>query len=653
MGYSRKTDLPIYEVARVLMTVQKVRVYPVALGNNINYSGYYTHGVLLSYAKSYKGGVLCDAFDFEKIRPILQPDTDKTLQQLKSSGQPIIFLLSSYVWNYDLNLEFARQARKVIPNSLCVFGGPHIPRAEKPLRKLMTVHHCIDVAVRGEGEQALVDLLECIALSSERNKLSSIDFSAVKGIAFKTPDLRIVYTPMRERIRDINVIPSPYLTGELDHLPEMPGILILETNRGCPFGCTFCDWGGATLSKIYQFDKNRTLAELEFLAKKGAQNILIADANFGVFERDIEIAEKLVELNRTYGCPQSVAVFLAKNSPERVGKVVRILHSRNMLGDAVASLQSTDKVVLENIRRSNIKESAYENLISVYHDIGLLPSTDILIGMPGQSLDTLKHDLQFAFDRHVDARTFMVQVLPNSPMSDEDYMNKFRIVTDEAGYVESAEGFDRAGRDRMVKFRVASVLYIDEKFSSYFLLYLQAEHGIKALDVVAAMMDVPTRHPDQYPLLAWIGKNMLNLHRFLGSLSIRWKNGASKIFLDLDAVWREILQLVSNEFGVTVDALEADNLVRLQKMVMPLPEQNQAGDVVEFDFNLQDYFSQFSPRLIPVLSNLPASFRPLSSYREKMQLVMPDQPGLERKNFAFTRELFQGNQWALEVGLPV
>jgi hypothetical protein len=324
-----------------------------------------------------------------------------------------------------------------------------------------------------------------------------------------------------------------------------------------------------------------------------------------------------------------------------------------MLVDAVASLQSTDKVVLENIQRSNIKTTSYENLISVYHDIGLLPSTDILVGMPGQNIDSLKNDLQFAFDRHVVVRTFLIQVLPNSPMSDENYMQKHRIVVDEKGYIESAAGFDKAERDRMVQLRVASVLHVDERFSYYFLLYLQAEYGVKAVDVVATIIHVPLAHPDQYPLLAWMAHHMINLHRFFGSLSIRWKKNASRIFLDLEAVWREILALVQQEFGVTVDPLEARNLVRLQQLLMPLPGQKTAGDTVVFDFDLMDYFAQFAPTRMPVISSLPVSFQPLSSYRRDAQITLPEQPGLHRTEFAFIREGFQGNLWALDVGLPV
>lgn len=47
------------------------------------------------------------------------------------------------------------------------------------------------------------------------------------------------------------IFPSPYLTGEFDEIdPARWRSATIETNRGCPYGCTYCDWGSATLSRI-------------------------------------------------------------------------------------------------------------------------------------------------------------------------------------------------------------------------------------------------------------------------------------------------------------------------------------------------------------------------------------------------------------------
>ena len=81
----------------------------------------------------------------------------------------------------------------------------------------------------------------------------------VPGLSFRLGD-RVVRTAPRDRIADLNTIPSAVLLGIYDgFIPAGggPGGLNLETNRGCPYGCTFCDWGSATLSRIRKFDLDR------------------------------------------------------------------------------------------------------------------------------------------------------------------------------------------------------------------------------------------------------------------------------------------------------------------------------------------------------------------------------------------------------------
>ena len=118
----------------------------------------------------------------------------------------------------------------------------------------------------------------------------------------------MVTTAKRDRVADLDLLPSPVLTGLFDAFmkgwEQVAGpaqgprrlayncVVVLETNRGCPYGCTFCDWGSATLSRIRKFDLDRIFAELEWCARNQFETIGIADANFGIFERDVEIAQQ-------------------------------------------------------------------------------------------------------------------------------------------------------------------------------------------------------------------------------------------------------------------------------------------------------------------------------------------------------------------------
>ena len=114
------------------------------------------------------------------------------------------------------------------------------------------------------------------------------------GIYFRKPGGGVTHTADRERISDLDIIPSPFLTGLFDAYADVPGTAVtIETNRGCPYGCTFCDWGSATLSRIRKFDLQRVFDEIEWCAKTHMQGIGPADSNFGIFERDVGIAERV------------------------------------------------------------------------------------------------------------------------------------------------------------------------------------------------------------------------------------------------------------------------------------------------------------------------------------------------------------------------
>ena len=79
------------------------------------------------------------------------------------------------------------------------------------------------------------------------------------GVPLFSADEPILPTPARrpQTFRDLDEIPSPFLEGAFDSImaanPQESWIGLWETNRGCPFRCTFCDWGSATAAKVTKF----------------------------------------------------------------------------------------------------------------------------------------------------------------------------------------------------------------------------------------------------------------------------------------------------------------------------------------------------------------------------------------------------------------
>jgi radical SAM superfamily enzyme YgiQ (UPF0313 family) len=102
-----------------------------------------------------------------------------------------------------------------------------------------------------------------------------------------------------------------------DH-PEVTWQGTLETNRGCPYACTFCDWGSLTYNKVKKFELERVFDELEWMARRNFDWISITDANFGMYpERDGMIADKIIEMQEKYGSPRTFQCGLGQESKER------------------------------------------------------------------------------------------------------------------------------------------------------------------------------------------------------------------------------------------------------------------------------------------------------------------------------------------------
>src|SRR5262249_42218501 len=144
---------------------------------------------------------------------------------------------------------------------------------------------------------------------------------------------------------------SPYLdqSAYLERLVQArgPGVFgaVWETNRGCPYSCSFCDWGSNIMSKVRRFDIERVRAEAEWIARMGTQVILLVDANVGILPRDTEIADFLCAAKAKYGYPKSIYYSAAKNNPERSIEIAQKFAAAGFIDSHFMAVQHTRKEV--------------------------------------------------------------------------------------------------------------------------------------------------------------------------------------------------------------------------------------------------------------------------------------------------------------------
>jgi len=323
------------------------------------------------------------ADNYEWLLPIYKRiPVREAVAQLR--GADVVYF-SVYVWNFQLSLEIAR---RISCKGSCkvVFGGPHVTK----------------------------DL---------REKYPFVDEIYMGTIDMDTP--------------------SPYLEGTFDPLieanPAENWIALWETNRGCPFSCTFCDWGSATKSKVRKFDMERLEKEMDWFARHKVEYIYCCDANFGMLPRDLDIVRYAVESKRKSGYPHKLSVQNTKNSTERSYAVHKMLSDAGMNQGVTLSMQSLDKDTLKAISRANISLESFETIQHRFEEDGVETYTDLILGLPGETYESFLDGTCKTIEngQHNRIQFNNLSILPNAEMADPEYQRKYGMVTVEANIINA------------------------------------------------------------------------------------------------------------------------------------------------------------------------------------------------------------------------
>ncbi|MDP2342937.1 MAG: radical SAM protein [Deltaproteobacteria bacterium] len=375
-----------------------------------------------SFVLAYARSQLDPHFELRLFR--FPADLDKALR----TDPPALLAMSNYSWNFELAYTIARLAKAHQPGLITVFGGPNFPTADDEKIEFLQQRSAIDFYVELEGELGFVDLVR---------RLDDVGFSASRLKAKRERVLNtswvdrddLVSGPI-ERIRDINLIPSPYLTGVLDEFFQHPLVPMIETTRGCPFSCTFCADGLATKSKITRFAPERVRDELRYVAQqvRNVDELIITDLNFAMYPEDLETARVVAEVKAESGWPVLVSASAGKNKPHRTIEVASILKGAWTLG---ASIQSTSPDVLVAIKRKNISSAAYKELIDYGSTLESSKThSEIILGLPGDTKERHFESLRFGVENGVTAmRMFQAMLLRGTEMADRPTRALYGLVT--------------------------------------------------------------------------------------------------------------------------------------------------------------------------------------------------------------------------------
>lgn len=356
----------------------------------------YSIGCIWSFAQQYE--FVTDNFTLANL--FFKRDNIDEL--IKSINEPAICGFSCYAWNEQYCLTAAEYIKQKWPNCIIIFGGPQTNIS-------LLVNNFIDVVVTGEGEENFTDFL--------RDVLDN--------------NVKEIYT--KRRLTDL-AIPNPYTTGIFDKIiADNPGAIwsaTLETNRGCPYACTFCDWGSATYSKVRKYNIEDVAGTIDWISKNPITYVFIADANFGIFkERDLAIAKMLGQANQHGGMIESVDATYAKNSSEYMFIIAKELG--NLSSGITISVQSMNKKTLEAVKRKNMDINDIAHMMSLSKIHNITAYTELIIGLPEETLESWKDGLceLLELGQHNKIDIYPALTIRNSELNSFDMKIKYGIKT--------------------------------------------------------------------------------------------------------------------------------------------------------------------------------------------------------------------------------
>jgi radical SAM superfamily enzyme YgiQ (UPF0313 family) len=384
--------------------------------------GTWTFPLNIGYITEYARKNFTDSLEVRLFKdPVAMIDAIK-------NDPPDIVALSHYVWNHNLNNRVFEIAKEINPEIMAVGGGPcftQINANTLSAKSFIARQPNCNAYILNQGERGFLAMLESYRDSGY--DLPAFLQNKTDGcLVFTGEDTSpILVGDSLDAIRDLDDIPSPYLSGLLDEFFDGPYIPIIETNRSCPYRCTFCAWGIGT-QKLSQFSENRTLAEIEYISQRctNASNFFIGDANFGILERDENTAAKLRECSDKYGYPAHVVAQWNKTRPDRVFKAAKKL---GKLAEIGASMQSLNEDTLTAIKRKNLP---LETVVGIINDlradgVDMPLFTELILGLPEETRETHIHAIKQMIDLGAEVYNYNLHLLPGTEMDSPESREKY------------------------------------------------------------------------------------------------------------------------------------------------------------------------------------------------------------------------------------
>jgi hypothetical protein len=346
-------------------------------------------------------------------------DIDTEAQKL---AQCNLVIFSFYIWNSDYQFELIKRTKQINPDCYVVVGGPVIHKNFENFWE--TYQGQVDLAILGEGEVSCEKIL---------SQWPDIDPTKIPGAW--TPEYCAGDAP---RIQNFQEYVSPYLTGFYDQIVEQERKLghniqaVLQTNRGCPYHCTFCEEGKDYKNKMFFHPTEKILDEITWCGQHYVEFLTLADDNWGIAHRDIDLMKHICKTKLKYGYPQILDVTFAKNAEDRVLEMAIIdkQHNTNLIRGITVAMQSNNQQTLNVIKRFNLTPAKQLDFLRKMKDLDVPIYAEMIWPLPYETYETfcqgIDKNIESGFDNWIGIYPLALQ---SSADLYHDYKNDYEWST--------------------------------------------------------------------------------------------------------------------------------------------------------------------------------------------------------------------------------
>ena len=288
---------------------------------------------------------------------------------LKKSAD--IYCFSVYIWNLEITVKVAEMLKKVLPDSIIVFGGPECSYCPD---RIFEKYPFVDYVIMGEGEETTGRLIEA---------LESGEFTHTEGIASKS------FNGGFAKPMGLEKIIFPYSDESLKKLKNR--IVYFETSRGCPFSCSYCL--SSTERGIRYFPMEYVKKGFDIFFRNRVPLVKLIDRTFNADpNRAAEIIEYIIENSVCTKVHFEIDPgILTKELTELLISAPKDLFQLEM------GIQSANKKTLKSVNRKENLEKVAENVRRLRKADNMHIHLDLIAGLPFEGYSSFACSFNFVY----------------------------------------------------------------------------------------------------------------------------------------------------------------------------------------------------------------------------------------------------------------